>query len=493
MRSIMRIIKVLLLVITFNYNNVRSFQLQRRRLTTIKNRYYSTAAENDDGSEMTKLDATTNNSIEAAVVPHHHQPWYSHPEIGRDRTNVQHRYNSLSDILNRYQDEQQQNHNNDDNDDVDISNGSKFLLISSEGMWHQTSSLSSGQSVTTASPLYLTATQLVDVLSRTNTAVLSSSSSSSSVDNDGDNQISIMKEEPLVAYVGKYQDIDYWVVYLKDGGGNKDGDGIAESQFLLKSTLSTTTMISSGGKLVSQCKPLREFGDSLEFSHDAGILATANGLVEFHKSHGYCSRCGGSTKASKAGGSRTCTSESCRRSVYPRIDSATIMLVTSPCENYALLGRKKSWPAGRYSTLAGFTEVGETLEECCRRETFEESGVVVDPASVRFDASQPWPFPRSLMVGFRARAMSTVISTTDVVGESKLSSPSQPLLPDIIVDTNEMEDIRWFAKEFVKERLSLSGSTALTYQPNDAEAEFSIPGKASIARYLITKWTDENI
>ncbi|OEU13924.1 hypothetical protein FRACYDRAFT_163975, partial [Fragilariopsis cylindrus CCMP1102] len=110
---------------------------------------------------------------------------------------------------------------------------------------------------------------------------------------------------------------------------------------------------------------------------------------------------------------------------YPRIDSATIMLVTSPCENYALLGRKKSWPAGRYSTLAGFTEVGETLEECCRRETFEESGVVVDPASVRFDASQPWPFPRSLM----------------------LSSPSQPLLPEIIVDTNEMEDIRWFAKE----------------------------------------------
>jgi len=182
MRSIMRIVKVLLLVITFNYNNVRSFQQQRRRLT-------STAAENDDGSEMTKLDATTNNSIEAAVVPHHHQPWYSHPEIGRDRTHVQHRYNNLSDILNRYQEEQQQNHNNDDNDDVDISNGSKFLLISSEGMWHQTSSLSSGQSVTTASPLYLTATQLVDVLSRTNTAVLSSSSSSSSVDNDGDNKI----------------------------------------------------------------------------------------------------------------------------------------------------------------------------------------------------------------------------------------------------------------------------------------------------------------
>jgi NADH pyrophosphatase NudC (nudix superfamily) len=489
------------LVITLNYNDILSFQLQRPPMRS-RNRYSIITAENDgagdcyvssssssssSSQEMTKLtlDETENNSIEAAVVEPQIQ-WYSHPDIERDRTHVQQRYNSLSDILNRYQEEQQQENCNSDSDNDnttndDISNGSKFLLISSEGMWHQTSSLASGRSVTTASPLYLTVTQLVDVLSRTNTAV----SSTFSIDND-DNQISIMKEEPLIAYVGKYQDMDYWVVHLKDGG-NKDDERIAESQFLLKSTLSTSTMISSGGKLISQCKPLREFGDSLESSHDAGILATANGLVEFHKSHGYCSRCGGSTKSSKAGGSRTCTNESCRRSVYPRIDSATIMLVTSPCENYALLGRKKSWPAGRYSTLAGFTEVGETLEECCRRETFEESGVLVDPASVRFEASQPWPFPRSLMVGFRAKAMSTVTSTaTTVVGESNL-------LPEIIVDTNEMEDIRWFAKEFVKERLSLDGSTALTFQPNAAEAEFHIPGKASLARYLISRWTDENI
>ncbi|KAL3933784.1 MAG: hypothetical protein SGARI_003627, partial [Bacillariaceae sp.] len=150
------------------------------------------------------------------------------------------------------------------------------------------------------------------------------------------------------------------------------------------------------------CKPLREFGDVLESNEEAGILATAQGLMEFHKSHPFCSLCGGATTPAKAGASRKCTS--CQRSVYPRLDVAAIMLVTSPCDQYALLGRKESWPAGRYSTLAGFCEVGETLEDCCRRETFEESGVVVDPSTVQFVASQPWPFPRSLMVGFCAQA-----------------------------------------------------------------------------------------
>jgi NAD+ diphosphatase len=236
--------------------------------------------------------------------------------------------------------------------------------------------------------------------------------------------------------------------------------------------------VSEGNESSFDCKPLREFGDLLEASHDAGILATANGLVEFHKSHGYCSRCGGRTQATKAGASRTCTKEGCRKSVYPRIDSATIMLVTSPCENYALLGRKRSWPLGRYSTLAGFCEVGETLEECCQRETYEESGVVIDPKSIRFAASQPWPFPRSLMVGFRAKAMA-------------MPSLAAAALPKIVVDTNEMEDVRWVAKDFVKESLKLNGSTALTFQPNEEESNFHVPGKASLARFLITEWVYE--
>jgi NADH pyrophosphatase NudC (nudix superfamily) len=122
------------------------------------------------------------------------------------------------------------------------------------------------------------------------------------------------------------------------------------------------------------------------------------------------------------------------------------------------------------------------LEECCKRETFEESGVRVDPSTVEFVASQPWPFPRSLMVGFQASAAS--LQMTD--------DGSSNSLPDIQIDTNEMEDIQWFSKDYVKERLS-GGSTALGYVPsNKSEEEFHIPGKASLARLLITRWAESD-
>lgn len=395
-------------------------------------------------------------------------PWYSHPKIGRDRSHVRTRYNSFSDILNRYQEEQQaEGHHNDEggNDEdgtINVIENSKFLLISPNGMWHRKSCSSSS----IASPLYLTASQMDQVVEGFNSITVVSKTI------DQNDSISDVEDEPLVAWVGKYEEEDYWVVYLND-----DASGTKVSKSQLESILLAAHPFGSEEKeLVIDCKALREFGDSLQASHDAGILATANGLVEFHKSHGYCSYCGGRTKSTKAGASRTCTNEGCRKSVYPRIDSAAIMLVTSPCENYALLGRKRSWPMGRYSTLAGFCEVGETLEECCQRETFEESGVVIEPKSIRFAASQPWPFPRSLMVGFRAKAMASSAGAT---------------LPEIVVDTNEMEDIRWFAKDFVKESLKLNGSTALTFQPDEDESKFHVPGKASLARFLIKEWVDE--
>lgn len=376
-------------------------------------------------------------------------------------------YNSVSDILNRYREEQVEENaitGDGDSDElpsaIEFSNYSKFVLISSDGMWFQKSS--SAHSF--ASPLYLTAGQLDHVLTSTEENV-----------------------EPLVAWVGKYDGEDYWVVKLADGKNTKveSTEGKEPQRDLESILLESCSDLSGENEVVFGCKPLREFGDSLEASHDAGLLATANGLVEFHKSHRFCSHCGSPTQATKAGASRTCTNESCRKSVYPRIDSAAIMLVTSPCDDYVLLGRKRSWPPGRYSTLAGFCEVGETLEECCQRETFEESGVVIDPGSVRFVASQPWPFPRSLMVGFRAKAMSTTSPS------GALSSSPSKTLPEIVVDTNEMEDIRWFARDFVGERLKLNGSTALTFQPSEDETEFHIPGKASLARHLVTKWIDK--
>jgi NAD+ diphosphatase len=155
------------------------------------------------------------------------------------------------------------------------------------------------------------------------------------------------------------------------------------------------------------------------------------------------------------------------------MDLASIMLITSSCGNYGLLGRKKSWPKGRYSTLAGFAEVGETIEDCCIRETLEESGVIVDPTSVTFVASQPWPFPQSLMVGFRGRAY-----------------PQEQGLPRIEVNVDEMENVQWFSREYVRERLE-GGSSALGYNPTTKEEEFHIPGRSSLARLLITQWANE--
>ena len=486
----------LILIYYSNRYSVRGFQSQQF--------HKKSNLSSKTNMSLNAADTTTNNTTtittedkESAVSRCDSPPWYSHPGI--ERCHVQNKLNTLSDLLTCYQNAEEQQRIQDHK-----STGIKFILISSKGMWHE------NVSATVSSPLYLTTVQLMKILLMTKTISVDDSGNSNSnsnshncnndiINNQDDDshdykQHITVNEEHITSYIGKYEDVDYWVVYLKDGNMKEKDD--AESHYELKSIMSTPTMFTAGRKI--QCKPLREFGDSLENAHDSGIVATANGLIEFHKSHGYCSRCGSPTESTKAGGSRRCTRDTCRTTVYPRIDSATIMLVTSPCENYALLGRKKNWPVGRYSALAGFCEVGETLEECCQRETLEESGVRIDPVSVRFELSQPWPFPRSLMVGFRARAASTTTARSTICNKnteessSSSSSSSLEFLPEITIDTNEMEDIRWFHKRFVKERLSLVGSTALSFQPNDDEKEFHIPGKASLARYLITKWAKEN-
>ena len=226
-----------------------------------------------------------------------------------------------------------------------------------------------------------------------------------------------------------------------------------------------------------EASTVRNYGDSMPSRTHAALLASANGLLTFHQTHRFCSKCGSPTRQIKAGSARKCTNEECRTSVYPRIDPAVIMLITSPCGEYALLGRKKSWPSGRYSTLAGFTEVGETLDECVIRETHEESGVNVDPDSIQFVASQPWPFPKSLMLGYLGTAV-----TPPGMGVSDL--------PDIAVDPLELEDAKWFSKEFVRTNglVEGRGSSALDFEPDEMEAEFHVPGPASLARLLITKW-----
>jgi len=145
-------------------------------------------------------------------------------------------------------------------------------------------------------------------------------------------------------------------------------------------------------------------------------------------------------------------------------------------------------------------EVGETLEECVMGETYEESGIIVDGSSIRFVASQPWLFPRSLMVGFHGMALPSSTSVVEPVDGDDESNNSKEgndgssgeitRLPKITVDPAELEDAQWFRKDYVKQYglVRGKGSSALEFVPDEMEREFHVPGPASLARLLIAKW-----
>lgn len=153
---------------------------------------------------------------------------------------------------------------------------------------------------------------------------------------------------------------------------------------------------------------------------EAGLLGYARALISWRGRHRYCGSCGTPTLGVKGGHVLVCTNPTCRHEQFPRLDPAIIVLISDGPR--ALLGRQASWPAGRYSTIAGFVEPGESLEDAVAREVLEETGVVV--ADIEYHSSQPWPFPSSLMLGFLARAVSQEIHRHD----------------------QELEDARWFTR-----------------------------------------------
>jgi NAD+ diphosphatase len=208
------------------------------------------------------------------------------------------------------------------------------------------------------------------------------------------------------------------------------------------------------GRLDGDARPagLREVGGLLG-ARDSGLLVHSVALQNWHRSHRFCSRCGNPTSVASAGHVRRCTS--CAQEHYPRTDGAVIMLVTD-AQDRALLGRHALWPEGRYSTLAGFVEPGESLEQAVAREVAEEAGVRVDLATVTYVASQPWPFPASLMLGFVARADERDGGT------------------DITVDGEELSEAAWFSREDLK-----AGMADRTVLP---------PSGISIARRLVELW-----
>jgi NAD+ diphosphatase len=181
---------------------------------------------------------------------------------------------------------------------------------------------------------------------------------------------------------------------------------------------------------------------------DGALLAYARGMMFWHGRHRFCGVCGSPTKSADAGHVRRCTNPDCATSHFPRTDPAVIMLVTDG--ERALLGRQKIWPKGQHSTLAGFVEPGESLEQAVAREVHEETGIVID--QVTYQSSQPWPFPASIMLGFTARAVTT----------------------EITVDATEIEDARWFERSYM-----------LSHADDDI---FRLPRRDSIARRLIEDW-----
>lgn len=199
---------------------------------------------------------------------------------------------------------------------------------------------------------------------------------------------------------------------------------------------------------------LRAAGPSLSAEH-ATALGTARGLLAWHRGHRFCGACGSPTIAEEGGHVRACVNADCGRRHFPRLDPAVIMLITDD-QDRALLGHADRMPPGLMSTLAGFVEHGETLEQAVMREVAEETDIEVAADSITYVASQPWPFPGSLMLAFSGRAASTKIS----------------------VDPHELTHAGWYSRAEV-------ATFRETGAPGDGP---SLPRRDSVSRLLINRW-----
>lgn len=205
---------------------------------------------------------------------------------------------------------------------------------------------------------------------------------------------------------------------------------------------------------------LRRIGPSMT-TEQAALAAYARSALRWHRYSRYCGHCGARSESRSGGHLRICSNSQCAREIYPRTDPAVIMLVEhrpmGGLPARCLLANHQRTPPGNYSTLAGFVEPGESLEEAVAREVFEEVGLHL--SSLAYQDSQPWPFPASIMLGFRALAETT----------------------DIVTDADEIRDARWFTREEV----------ATFGNWGDPAAERRLSPKDSIARSLIDSWLAE--
>lgn len=244
---------------------------------------------------------------------------------------------------------------------------------------------------------------------------------------------------------------DLSLILVKPEFFNQDAKSVAKNVCLLGITDSNVFLAyfaEEDNLAEASWVSLRSVGAQLS-ALEVGLATTATALDAWHKSHQFCPKCGSETKSTSAGWSRTCLNDNSEH--YPRTEPAMIVAVHDENDRI-LLGRRKEWPETWFSTLAGFVEAGESAEACVLREVYEESGIDLDPQSLTYLGSQPWPFPASLMLGYRAKALTT----------------------GLVSDEEEMAEVRWFSKDEFATACELK--------------TLQLPNKTTIAWHLIADW-----
>ncbi|MQA12248.1 MAG: NAD(+) diphosphatase [Pseudonocardiaceae bacterium] len=250
--------------------------------------------------------------------------------------------------------------------------------------------------------------------------------------------------------LGEQDGVVYWAILAAQhtDGGDADADPAEVARRVWEAPPDTDK---------ESWSDLRATGALLDDT-SAGLFTTAVALLNWHRRARYCARCGAEVSRVLAGWATRCSG--CGREEYPRTDPAVICLVHDDVGvngEYVLLARQPIWPEGRYSVLAGFVEAGESLESCVVREIREEVGA--DVYDVRYLGSQPWPFPRSLMLGFAARASRS---------------------GDLVPSDDEIAEAHWVPRADVREAMRAGGRSE----------KLGLPGGSSIARLMLEAWAD---